>query len=123
MVYNGDMKLTIQGELCDLNNYIKALNNNRYLANNIKQGETERVMYEAMAAKIKPIAKYPVKVKFHWYSADQRKDSDNVAFAKKFALDGLVRAKVLVDDSRKYVSGFSDNFYIDKKNPRLEIEI
>jgi len=32
-------------------------------------------------------------------------------------------AGILPDDSRKYVKGFSDNFFIDKEFPRVEIEI
>lgn len=37
------MKLIIQGELTDLNKYIKALNSNRFAGSKIKKEETERV--------------------------------------------------------------------------------
>lgn len=29
----------------------------------------------------------------------------------------------LPDDSWNYISGFSDDFFVDKENPRIEIEI
>jgi hypothetical protein len=115
--------LTIKGELTDLNTYIKALNGNRWSGNDIKQVETERVAYEARLARLKPVEKYPVKITYRWYSPDQRKDTDNVAFAKKFINDGLVVAGILENDSRKFISGFADEFYIDKSNPHVVVEI
>jgi len=117
------MKLIIQGELCDLNKYIKALNSNRFAGSKIKKEETERVYWECKSQKIKPITKFPIKIHYNWYSPNARKDTDNVAFSKKFISDGLVMAGILTDDSRKYVNGFSDDFYIDKDNPRTEIII
>jgi len=115
--------IIIQGELTDLNSYIKALNSSRWGGNSIKQVETNRVYQECKDQKIKPITEYPVKINYKWFCKDNRKDTDNVAFAKKFINDGLVLAEVIEDDSRKYVAGFSDEFYIDKNNPRVEITI
>lgn len=115
--------LTVKGELTDLNTYIKALNNDRWSGNTIKQEETHRVAWEARLARLKPVQAYPVKITYRWYSPDQRKDTDNVAFSKKFINDGLVEAGILENDSRKFIAGFTDEFYIDKKNPRVEIEI
>ncbi len=117
------MKLTIDREMCDLNTFIKALNAHYHAGNNIKQQETDYVYLMALKQKIKPITQYPVVVNFEWYCANERKDIDNVAFAKKFILDGLVRAGVLVNDSRRYVIGFTDRFLIDKEQPRVEITI
>lgn len=116
-------KFTIKGEITDLNTYIKALNSSRWGGNSIKQTETDRVAWEARVARMSPVLKYPVRICYRWYSPDQRKDTDNVAFAKKFINDGLVVAGVLENDSRKYVAGFVDEFYIDKSNPRVEVEI
>ena len=49
-------------------------------------------------------------------------DCDNVAFAKKYILDGLKEAKIIPDDSRKYVAGLGGDFFeIDKNNPRVEV--
>ena len=115
--------ITIKGELTDLNQYIKALNNHRFVGSKIKKEETERVYWECKEQKIKPVTKFPVKIHYRWYSPNARKDIDNVAFSKKFINDGLTMAEVLPDDSRKYIKGFSDNFFIDKEFPRVEIEI
>lgn len=114
-------KITIPGELTDLNTFIGAINRNRFLGNKIKQEETDRVTWLVKTKRAK--LKYPVFITFLWYSKDQRKDIDNVSFSKKFILDGLVRGGILENDSRKFISGFRDDFFIDKENPRVEIEI
>lgn len=118
------MKFTIEGELTDLNAYIKALNRSRWSGNDIKQQETERVTYEARAAKLPPVSRYPVRISFAWYSKNSRKDIDNVAFAKKFIMDGLVEAGVLKGDGRKHIAGFAgEEFLVDGERPRVEIVI
>lgn len=114
------MRLTIKGELCDLNTFLRALSNNRFGGGKIKKEETERVYYECRGKKV---YEYPIHIEFNWYSKNERKDIDNVAFSKKFILDGMVMAKVIENDSRKFVRSFTDKFFIDKKNPRVEIEI
>ena len=117
------MKLIIPGELTDLNTYIKKMNSNRFSGNEVKQDETQRVAMEARICRLGAVTNYPVRIAYHWYSKDRRKDIDNVAFSKKFINDGLVAAGVLENDSRKYVSGFSDSFYIDVDSPRVEVFI
>jgi len=117
------MRLVIPKELTDLNSYLKAMNNNRFVGAKVKKQDTEYVYWCCKQQKIPPVKDYPVKILFRWFSKDNRKDIDNVAFSKKFILDGLVIAKVLENDSRKFVSGFTDEFYVDAKNPRVEIEI
>jgi Holliday junction resolvase RusA-like endonuclease len=116
--------ITIEGELTDLNTYINAERTNRFIGAQLKRKETERVALETRAAKVPPVSRYPVTISFRWFSKDARKDIDNVAFAKKFILDGLVLAGVLQEDSRKHVAGFgSEEFYIDKARPRVEVSI
>lgn len=112
----------IRGELTDLNSYISAMNRNRFLGNDVKKKQTFLCEMSARESKLKQFIK-PVKIQFHWYNKNSRKDIDNIAFSKKFILDGLVNAGVLKNDSRKYVTAFSDFFYIDKENPRTEIVI
>ena len=41
----------------------------------------------------------------------------------KIILDALVDLGVLIDDGRKYVAGFTDRFFTDKDDPRIEITI
>lgn len=60
---------------------------------------------------------------FRWYCKNQKKDPDNISFAKKFILDGMVKAGVLENDGWKQVAGFQDEFYLDKQHPRVEVEL
>ena len=117
---------TIPGELCDLNTYIQAERGNKHKAAKIKEAETHRCAIEARLARLieVPEDNYPVMIHYTWYTKDRRKDTDNVSFAKKFINDGLVDAGVIEDDRRKFVELTQDQgFYVDKKNPRVEVSI
>jgi Holliday junction resolvase RusA-like endonuclease len=61
-------------------------------------------------------------VRFEWHEKTKRRDADNIAFAKKFILDALVKMGVLPNDSRKYVKGFYD-VIIDDKSDFVKVEI
>ena len=76
----------------------------------------------------RPLGKYraegPVYMIYHWYCEDRRKDKDNISsFGRKVIQDALVRAKILKNDGWNDIIGFEDIFYIDKKNPRIVVEI
>lgn len=117
------MKLTIPGEMTDLNTFIKQNRANKFAGANVKKEETDRVVMECMVSRLQPVTEYPVRVRFTWYSKNAKKDIDNIAFAKKFILDGLVEAGILMNDSRKFVVGFTDDFEIDTHKPRVEVEV
>ena len=113
------MNIVILGELTDLNTYVNAERRNRFLGAKIKKENTENVMWQVAGSG--KVTEYPVYVNFHWYTKDLKKDPDNVSFAKKFILDGLVAKGILQNDTRKLIAGFSDSFYVDKINPRIEL--
>lgn len=113
-------KIIIDGELCDLNNYINAERANRYAAANIKKKETNKCKLHVKNIKCKD---KDLKLKFKWYCKNAMKDPDNICFAKKFILDGMVQAKVIPNDGFKNIKGFEDHFFIDRENPRIEVEI
>jgi Holliday junction resolvase RusA-like endonuclease len=58
-----------------------------------------------------------------WYEPDRRRDPDNIMAGQKFILDGLVAAGTIPNDSQKYVRGIVHRFKVDRKNPRVEVEI
>lgn len=115
-------RLVIAGELTDLNTYIDAERKSKYDAAEIKKTETYLCQIEA-TRQLKGVVQTPVHLHFMHYSRDRRKDPDNLAFCKKFILDGMVNAGVLPGDSRKYVKSFKDDFGVDKQNPRIEVTI
>jgi len=65
----------------------------------------------AMIASIKvPQCRNKIWVDFEWHEEGRLRDMDNIAFAKKFILDGLVEAGRIPDDGWNWISGFSDSF-------------
>ena len=61
---------------------------------------------------------------YHWYEPNKRRDKDNISsFGRKIIQDALVKAKVLKNDGWGDIIGFEDRFYVDKKNPRIIVEI
>jgi hypothetical protein len=118
-IYTYMKGLTIKGEFTDLNTYIHGMNRNRFIGAKYKKDETERVWSECKIAGLKLIEE-PVFIIFEWYSPNKRKDKDNISFAKKAILDGLVLAKVLKNDGYDSI-GFLDVFYVDKNDPRVQI--
>jgi Holliday junction resolvase RusA-like endonuclease len=111
---------TIPGELIDLNQYIRNERGNLYAAASIKKNMTE--ICTLCAKKVRPVGE-KVKLLFTWYCCNEKKDPDNISFAKKFIIDGMVKAGVLKNDGWKQIGGFEDNFIVDKHNPRVEVEI
>lgn len=114
------MKIIIPGEFTDLNTYIDAERSNRFKAAKIKSTMTFIAFSRAKGQK----SSYKrQKIVFRWYCKNQKKDPDNICFAKKFILDGMVKAGVIDNDGWKQISGFEDEFYLDKQHPRVEVEL
>jgi len=116
------MKFTIPGEFISLNDYINKERANKFAAYAIKKEETERVNWEARIQHL-PHLEHPVYLEFHWYCKNKKKDPDNIIFAKKFILDGMVQAQVLRGDGWEDILGIEDHWDIDSTNPRVEIYI
>lgn len=87
------------------------------------QDEVERckwLIMDAAGMQTEPINE-PVKITVTAYYKNRPHDASNVP-AKLFE-DGLVAANVLHDDAPKYVSSMTTRSRVDKKHPRVEIEI
>ena len=122
-------RLVIPGRFPSLNEYVSAERANRSYAASIKRRETKRVKVAArdgLRTEGGELIRFvnPVVVSFKWVEPNARRDVDNIAFAHKFILDGLVDAGVLENDSRKCVIGLQDEFpEPDPDNPRVEVMI
>lgn len=92
---------------------------------NFKRDIEEVIGYgirQALASNMLYKPNNPVILKFEWHEKTKRRDADNIASAKKFILDALVKNGVLKDDSRKYVKGFYD-LIIDDKEDFVKVEL
>ena len=114
------LKITIPGELPDLNEIIRVAKSHPVAYANSKGVHTEIVAWGCVGVP-KEQLKMPVDVTCTWYTKNLRKDPDNVSAGVKFVLDGLVQAGVLPDDRRKQINSISHHFDVDKLNPRVEI--
>ena len=114
------MKYEIDMKLPSLNDYTKWCRGNKFLANK-KKVEIEQEIGLHLAKM--PRWTKPIKIHFHWIEGNKRRDLDNIAFAKKFILDSMVKFGKLHDDNRKCVYAFTDTFeYGEKTKVILEVE-
>ncbi|MBC8488490.1 MAG: Holliday junction resolvase [Bacteroidetes bacterium] len=112
--------LTIPIELPDFNSLIKSSKSHWSKYAEIKKGYDSIVSSFAMR-ELKPITKYPIDITCNWYCKDDKKDKDNISAGKKFILDGLKLANIIPDDTWQYIGNFSDKFFVDRSNPRIEV--
>lgn len=98
--------IKIPHQLATLNDHDSANRTNKFLGAKLKQEQTELV---ALYARRHPKLDKPVFVEFEWHYSGKH-DLDNIAFGKKYVLDGLVKAGVLKNDDQKHVIGFNDQF-------------
>lgn len=105
--------IKIDYKFTTLNEYINAERGNKYKANKIKQRETDVIKHFVIGKK--KITTYPIKITFIWHLTHKRYDLDNVAFAKKFILDGLVKAEILKNDNLTCIQELEDKFIHDDK--------
>lgn len=118
------VKLTIQGTLPGLNEYINAERRNKYLAAKIKNQSEHVVMSYARRQLHGVHFSGPVTMTYTWYEPSRRRDKDNVSsYGRKVIQDALVKAGVLAGDGWRHIEGFRDRFVVDRDNPRIEVEL
>ena len=114
------VKVEINMKLPSLNEYVDVCRANRYKAAAMKRNlEADIGMFIGRL----PRFEKPIRIHFRWIEGNKRRDYDNVAFAKKFILDALVKRGKLKDDNRNFVTAFTDTFaYGDHTKVILYIE-
>jgi Holliday junction resolvase RusA-like endonuclease len=115
--------LIIEGSLPNLNDYTKACRSNRYAGANMKQN-AERIISAYIQQQLKNVHfDGTVILAFRWFEPNRKRDLDNICFAKKFILDALVKNGTIKTDNWQGVAGFTDQFFVDKAKPRIEVDI
>ena len=97
-----------------LNEYIDCERGSTIAAAVMKKKCTEQVKEQCLSQQIQPV-NGKVDLLFEWHSST-RHDPDNVAFAKKFILDGLQLAGVIENDNRKCIGTMADDIISDAKD-------
>lgn len=114
-------KLIIKGSLPGRNESEKAARTHWSVGAKMKKEYTDLIMCVCKSQKIKPVEKARIEVTF--FEKDMRRDSDNVYGGLKYILDGMVKAGVLKNDTRKIVKLYINPVELDRQNPRIEVKI
>lgn len=115
----------VKAKLPSLNEYIAACNANRYRGGRFKHDIEEVIGWgikQAISAGGLQRMEQPIIVHFRWHEKTKRRDADNIASAKKYILDAMQIFRVIPNDSRKYVRGFTDEI-IDDAEDYVEVEL
>jgi Holliday junction resolvase RusA-like endonuclease len=116
-------RLLLNTELITLNQYINIERGNKFGAASVKKRLTNKVSFLAAKSKFKvePDVKHDIVVT--WFKPDNRTDHDNISFAVKFVLDGLIKAGILQNDSPKYIGSIIHHFELDRTRSYISCEI
>ncbi len=117
-------QLIIDGRLPGLNEFIAAERSNRYKGASMKR-DAQRFVAYAIRAQMRGV-RYtrPIRLHYIFFEPNKKRDHDNVSgFAHKVIQDALVECSVINDDGWDEIIGYSDDFIIDRKNPRIVVEI
>ena len=117
-----EYRLTIYGRLPGLNDMIEADRRDRRAGNRLKQESQETIrLYILRDLKHLKIEK-PVELHYYFYEPNRRRDLDNISgYAHKVTQDALVASGVLKNDGWSNIVGMKDSFFVDARNPRIEV--
>lgn len=107
-----------------LNEYVNTERGNRYGGAGLKRNNTQLCAVYCRAAMNQGFKfDNPSVVHCTWYMKNKRKDPDNIAFAIKFILDGMMKVGLIKNDNWEMIKGLKHDFVVDKEHPRVEIEL
>ena len=114
-------EVIIPMRLPGMNEIININRTNRYAAATMKKKIQSEISWFLTRL---PRLEKPIKIHFKWVEENARRDFDNIcAGGRKFILDAMQEAGKLPNDNRKYITGFTDEFAVDKNDPRIEMRI
>ena len=116
-------RLILNTEFITLNKYINIERGNKFAAANIKKKLTNKVSFLAKTVNFKIESNVKHDIVLTWFKPNNRSDHDNISFAVKFVLDGLIKAGILQNDSPKYIGSIIHHFEVDKTRSYISCEI
>ena len=109
-------KYYFETRLPTLNEYISAINKNRHKGNELKKSSTNKIKWLSISQNRKKKTLPDLyDINLGWFGTYKKTDPDNIYFAIKFILDGLVLAKILPNDGRKNIRNIYNNIEQSKK--------
>lgn len=113
------MKIIIPGRLPTMNEIIDAAKSHWSKYRTMKEENTNLVAW--LSKKHPPTDR--VNVVITWVCKDMSFDKDNIMAGQKFIFDGIKEAGVIGNDGWKQIGDVTHKFTVDKKNPRIEIDL
>ena len=112
--------IVIPGTFETLNEFIKK-NRQGYISGNSMKKRDQNIICRYLP---KGIRYEYIDVIFSFYEPNAKRDKDNISgYFHKIFFDALVQAGCIQNDGWKHIGDMTDRFYVDKCNPRIEIEI
>ena len=93
----------VEGEFPTMNEFIAAAYAHRQQGARMKATFTDVVKF-ALTGEDRVDLTLPLSVEFIWYRKNALSDLDNISFAQKFVLDGMVRAGIIPEDNIKVIT-------------------
>ena len=117
--------LILDNRLPGLNEYTKSCRGNKYGGNNLKKETENEILWQIKTQLCGVKITKKVNMVYTWIEPNKKRDKDNIAFAKKFIQDALVKSGVLKNDGWGEIEGFSDFFVFDKdvKHGKVKVDI
>ncbi len=117
-------RLIIPGRLAGINEYTYESRRSPYAGAELKRRDQHTCEVAILDCLRGVKIENPVHVSFEFYEKNKRRDLDNISgWAHKVIFDALVNCGVLADDGWDEINGFDDEFFVDSKNPRIEVFI
>ena len=117
------VRITIPGRFPGLNEFIDANRRKRgkYNPGNDMKQRDQKVIYQYLP---RTRLKKRICIHYTFIEPNSRRDKDNIAsyFIKIFQ-DALVRRGCIENDNWLWIKGWTNEFEVDKGNPRIEIVI
>ena len=117
------IRMTIHGEFGSLNEFI---DQNRRRRGNWSGGNDMKRKDQGMIEWQLPRfhTNKPIWISYRFFCKNRKRDKDNVSgYFHKIFQDALVAKRCINNDGWKDIIGFSDEFFVDARNPRVEVEI
>lgn len=117
-------KVTILGRFPSMNEFIEANRIHKQKGNNMKQKSQNEISYYILDQLRRVRIDKPIYIKYKFYEKNKKRDLDNIAsyFMKVFQ-DSLVCCRIIANDNWYHIVGFSNEFFVDNRQPRIEVEL
>lgn len=122
-----EYKVVIEGKFPSMNEFIDANRRSKgrwNKGNQLKQQCQEEISWQLQQQLRKLHIDKPIRLEYTFYEPNKKRDLDNISgFFHKVFQDALVHCGIILNDNWHYITGFSDEFFVDNKKPRIEVKI